>query len=229
VLEAVCADPARPAFQCAAATLRVTLPGTGELATLTSRPGLELRTPGTVPVAADGNLWVTGRLPGTDRFSGAGRLGAAASADGGRTWSVVELPEPPGPNITRVDISVSGDTLYAIEIGDLPATVDGLIAIFRSDDGGRNWRQTWQSDGVREPRAAVGAVVATTDGRLLVNSAPDGMFVSTDGGASFVPMGQAGVARWTRVGYVVAPTGPSPLFMLSWNGVDWREIAISPS
>jgi photosystem II stability/assembly factor-like uncharacterized protein len=129
-----------------------------------------------------------------------------------------------------VDISAGGDALYAIGTGDLPGTDHGLVAIFRSDDGGRTWRQSWQGDGVREPRSAVGAAVATTDGRLMVNSLPDSMFVSTDGGANFVPMGNAaGSVRWTRIGYIMRPAGLSNVVQLSWNGVDWRAITVTPS
>ncbi|HEU5475127.1 MAG TPA: hypothetical protein VFV67_31160 [Actinophytocola sp.] len=219
VLDVVCPQPLTEAFQCAAATPVVTLPGTGELAELTGRPPLELKNPRRVPATADGNLWMSGLVPGT------GRWAVAVSADAGRTWSVAELPDQGQLPVTSVEVSVGGDTVFAIarhEIGT-------LRAIYASTDGGRSWRLTRRSGDGRQPVTIAGEAIATADGLLIINTTPDAAFSSRDQGTSFQPAVTPGIARWTRTGYVVGPAGSPEVFRMSWNGLDWRKLTITGS
>ncbi|HEU5475128.1 MAG TPA: hypothetical protein VFV67_31165 [Actinophytocola sp.] len=219
LLELVCPRPYGLPYPCEAATPVVTLPGTGELAELTNRPPLELKDARQVPVTADGNLWVSGLLPGTERWA------VAASADAGRTWSVTELADLDRMPVTSVEVSVGGDTVFAIA----RAEIDILRAISVSTDGGRSWRQTrqtWMNSDGRQPLSITGEPIATTDGRLIINARLEEAFVSTDQGASFQPTDAPRLVRWTRAGYLAGPDPSSEVFRMSWNGVDWREFTI---
>lgn len=221
VLDLRCADPAVPAPACTRATPVVTMPGTGRLAALSGGPPLDLRYPHTVPVAADGSLWVYGLVPGSDRWA------VAASGDSGRTWSVSELPEHRGPPITRLEISVGPDATYAVAVGQLPGITDGLIAIFRSTDG-RTWRQTWSGVPDREPSSITGAAVATADRRLIIHTESEVPYVSEDGGQTFdpAPVMPGSQVRWTRIGYLAATFDPSTVYRASTDGTHWREITV---
>ncbi|HEV2780142.1 MAG TPA: hypothetical protein VGX25_12185 [Actinophytocola sp.] len=223
VLDDVC-DTA----DCGRTSVVVTLPYSGRLARLTSQPPLDRMVLDRVSAAVDGSWWVSGLVPD------AGRWALAVSRDAGRSWSDTELPDHEGEPFAEVRVSVGPDAVYAVGVGRVgPEDEDGLIAIFRSADGGRSWAQTWRADGVRYPRTIGGAAVAAADGSLTVYSAAGVPYASSDGGRSFTPITPAGptehafAPRWTRGGYLAAKGAPlSIAYRQSRDGVSWREFAV---
>jgi hypothetical protein len=177
--------------------------------------------PGASP-AADGNWWVSGTVPNT------GRWAVAVSRDAGRNWSVHQLPERPGQAVSNVKISVGPRAVYALALGPLPNVDNGLVAVFRSTDGGVSWEQTWQAAAGREPRSLVGVAVAASDGSLLVHTELSEPYVSTDGGVSFVAgPATTSTMEWTRAGYLYRPiAGPFNAYRLSRDGMHWTNLTI---
>jgi photosystem II stability/assembly factor-like uncharacterized protein len=105
--------------------------------------------------------------------------------------------------------------------------MNGLLAIFRSTDGGRTWAQTWQAGRGQEPRSNAGVAVARADGTLTVIAESGVLYTSSDGGATFTsgPSTQVSV-EWGRGGYLAHHTYPSNLFLWSPNGVSWTEFVV---
>lgn len=101
------------------------------------------------------------------RLLGVDTTGFVASADGGRTWTRLGMPE-------------------TFPLTALAATPDGRVvfagspdALFRSDDGGRSWGATGYS-------GSAFAIAATADGRTVaVVSRETDYFRSLDGGMTW--------------------------------------------
>lgn len=100
----------------------------------------------------------------TTRLLGIDLNGLVASTDGGRTWTTLGVP--PGLPVMSLVATPDGRTVYV-------GTGDG---VFRSDDGGANWKATGY------PGQAF-ALATTPDGRTvgLVDRATE-FFRSSDGG-----------------------------------------------
>jgi hypothetical protein len=200
--------------------LLVLLPDSGRSATLANQPPLTETRPGAVP-AADGAWWVSGRDPAT------GQWAVSVSRDDGRTWSTGLLPTFTGTPYGAPSITTGPGTAYATVSGERRNVMNGLLAIFRSTDGGRTWQQTWQAMRGREPRSISGVAVAGTDGTLGVITESGVLYSSSDGGATFTsgPAAKAFV-EWSRGGYFARHTYPSNLFLWSPNGVSWTEFVV---
>jgi photosystem II stability/assembly factor-like uncharacterized protein len=101
------------------------------------------------------------------RLLGVDTTGLVASADGGRTWAMLGMPE-------------------TFPLTALAATPDGRVvfagspdALFRSDDGGRSWRATGYS-------GSAFAIATTADGRTVaVVSRETEFFRSSDAGTNW--------------------------------------------
>ncbi|RJL24416.1 WD40/YVTN/BNR-like repeat-containing protein [Bailinhaonella thermotolerans] len=213
VLTAVCGDQGcgRPL---------VLLPESGARAPLASLPALtDWRVSQGVP-AADGTWWAAGRRPGSREWSLAG------SRDSGRTWSVRPLPGLTG-NVFGVSVSAGPSATYAVVRGELPGeqVKNGLLAIYRSADGGRTWERTWRHRPGVAPLSSLGAGIAAADGRLMIAGEDRRVHTSRDGGRSFTASGPADVAgwvSWTRAGYL---NQDGDRLRLSADGLTWRDIA----
>jgi photosystem II stability/assembly factor-like uncharacterized protein len=215
--------------QCAVVTtvcrrlgrILVMLPDSGRSAALANPPPLQQLSPGTVP-AADGGWWVSGRDPAT------GRLAIAMSRDAGRTWSVGPLPDFDGTPAGGLSITAGANAVYATAVSRLPSGGTGLLAIFRSTDGGRSWERTWQAAGTREPRTINGVAVAAEDGKLVVATESGTTYVSTDGGRTFQwNKDVLGHVEWSRGGYFVSTTYPSNVYSWSPDGVYWLRYTVT--
>jgi photosystem II stability/assembly factor-like uncharacterized protein len=125
------------------------------------------------------------------------------SADDGRTWTALGVPLSDGLVAETIDVAPSG-RIY-VSGKHWPTQV---AALERSDDGGATWmRQPIDAAGAAVPFIA--AVDKTNADRVYVrtsDSASDGVFVTSDGGAT-----------WTRVftgsggllGFALSPDGTS--------------------
>jgi hypothetical protein len=220
-LSASCARLVVGGQRCAERGFAVTLPGSGRSALLASRPPLTAMVAGAVPTE-DGSWWVAGRDQKTDRW------GLAVSRDDGRTWTtaVLALREPVDQG--GWSVNSHGDTLYATAIGALPDTSKGLLAIFRSTDGGRGWQQTWRPAGDEQPRRVFASTVVGADGTLTICTPDNTMYVSRDGGATFTATKAryGGYAVRSRIGYLAAAASPAEGIVASADGVHWRELDV---
>lgn len=207
------------AYESCDSAVTVILPDTGRSARLVNAPRLARPTAGTVPPDG-GRWWVAGRDLRTHLWA------LAVSADNGRTWTVTRVPWPGAPPDLGWAVADRGTELVAIATGRVdPTGVLGLLAIFRSGDGGRTWTKTRGP----LPGSVAGTPVVAADGALLVNTQDGQALRSSDGGRTFVPVAPAyrGVAFWSRSGYVAA-SGPDHPLQFSSDGIHWRDLRLSP-
>ncbi|HEU5475129.1 MAG TPA: hypothetical protein VFV67_31170 [Actinophytocola sp.] len=217
VLSTRCAVATRPCVEPDGVV--VLLPETGHAATLANPPPLLEPNPGAVP-AADGGWWVSGRDPASDGWA------VAVSRDGGRTWSVGLVPEFTGVPFAGPTITTGAGVAYATFTGARRNVNNGLLAIFRSTDGGQTWEQTYQRSRL-EPRSVAGVAVAAADGTLVVFTESGTQFNSADGGRTFTGGKEVlGHVEWARGGYFARHSYPSNMYFWSPNGVYWTQFLI---
>jgi photosystem II stability/assembly factor-like uncharacterized protein len=129
--------------------------------------------------------WRGERKPWTI-ISGAREGGVYKSTDGGDSWTVLGngLPTGPGELFGKTDLAVSRsnpDVVYVLI--EAPEPRDGL---YRSDDGGRSWRQVSSLDALTARAFYYTNVdVDPTDPETVWVNAHVPLFRSTDGGASW--------------------------------------------
>ncbi|MPZ84350.1 MAG: hypothetical protein GEV28_29730 [Actinophytocola sp.] len=211
-------------WQCDETGVDVVLPGSGEPARLANPPRLDEPQPGPI-TTRDGRWWVVGRQPGTRQWA------AAVSDDEGRTWVISPLGFAGTPAQEGWSVVSAGDTLYASAVGMQIADRYGMLAVLRSDDGGRSWERTWQWDEDAMPRDTLGQPVGLPDGSLMINAkgGKGRTFVSEDGGRTFTEVKRRynGGAFWTRAGYAAWPADmPNDKFQFSADGEHWRDMTI---
>jgi hypothetical protein len=169
---------------------------------------------------ASGRHWATG----VDRHTG--RWTIAVTDNGGTTWLTTPVSVPGEPSMNDAWAVVEADgVMYATMQGSIAKGPFGLLAVFRSTDGGATWTNTWRATADTVLQAMLGTPVATADGRLLVYSAATGTHESRDG-ASFTKAAHQlpGEVEWTRAGYVAKGDGHG--YAVSRDGIEWREFTI---
>jgi hypothetical protein len=208
----MCVDPA-PDCELG---LGSTVAATGSAVSTPTQPQLTEPEPGRT-ATADGSWWTVGRDAAT------GGWALAVSGNDGATWSTSVLAVPGKPNPTGGWHVVESDgVMYATVAGAVDGGPYGLLAVFRSTDGGMSWTRTWAGSDLA---GAVGSPVLTSDGRLLVYSASLGTFESTDGvtfrrSARQLP----GAVKWTRAGYLLWES--EGRYQVSTDGVRWRKFTV---
>jgi hypothetical protein len=168
-----------------------------------------------------GHFWAAG----VDRRTG--RWAISVTSNGGTTWSTTPVAIPGEPSMNDAWAVVEADgVLYATLQGSIAKGPFGLLAVFRSTDGGATWTNPWRATQDTVLQAVLGSPVATADGRLLVYSATTGTHESRDGGRTFTRSGQRlpGEVQWTRGGYV-AERGQHA-YAVSADGIRWRDFRI---
>lgn len=168
-----------------------------------------------------GHFWAAG----VERSTGHWAL--SVSADSGATWSTTPVTIPGEPALNDAWAVVEADgVLYATLQGSIAKGPFGLLAVFRSDDGGVTWTNTWRATPKTVVQAMLGSPVATADGRLLVYTTTTGTHESRDG-RTFTRARQQvpGEVQWTRGGYV-AKRG-AHAYAVSRDGTNWRDFEIS--
>jgi photosystem II stability/assembly factor-like uncharacterized protein len=125
--------------------------------------------------------------------------GTYRSDDGGASWSEITAGLPSDFGYAIACDPVDPDTVYQVpeSSAHLRATVDGRLRVFRSTDGGRNWRSA--SDGLPQQHAYVTVLREAletdpgTPGRLALGTSSGHVFVTTNHGghwslaAEFLP------------------------------------------
>lgn len=201
--------------------LVVIRPDSGRIATLRTPPTLTNLRPA-VSLAVGGAWWVSGKNAG-------GQQELAVSRDAGATWTATVLPNAPA-DAFWVSVTAQGSTVYATVTGQLPDVKNGLVAIYRSTDGGKQWEQTWRAVTEHEPRSIGGVAIAATDGSLMVNTEIGVPYRSMDGGRTFEQLKGAtavGYVRLIKPGYLISPVIlTKPVLRLSADGLHWQEISV---
>lgn len=176
--------------------------------------------PGRYPTPS-GVYWAVGR-------DQAGHWAVSVTDRKAAAWTTTPLDVPGAiepPNAWSV---VEGDgSLYLTAVGSIGGGTTKLLAVYRSKDRGRTWTQTRRAQDTGAQMSMYGTPVATSDGRLLVNSLPEGTLESRDGGATFTRAAHQlpGSPEWTPAGYVIQLLPTS--YEVSWNGRDWRRFEVS--
>ncbi len=167
-----------------------------------------------------GHYWAAG----VARSSG--HWAISVTSDGGRSWQTTRVSLPGEPAMVDPwSVVENGDVMYATVQGSIAKGPYGLLAVFRSTDGGATWTNTWRATPTTVLQAMLGSAVATDDGRLLVYSTTTGTHESTDG-RTFTrsEVTVPGEVQWTRGGYV-AQRGPHA-YAMSADGITWRNFEI---
>jgi len=113
------------------------------------------------------------------------------SVDQGRSWTVHETPVRAGNASSGIFSLAFRDANDGITIGGdykHPEQFDQIAA--RTTDGGRSW-STVRGPGPRGYRSCV-VIAPDTDGKTVIAVGPSGSDFSTDGGASWQPLGELG-------------------------------------
>ncbi|MCU0294064.1 MAG: hypothetical protein MUF10_19120, partial [Thermoanaerobaculaceae bacterium] len=139
----------------------------------------------------------------------ADECGRGRSTDGGRTWRTVNS-WPDCPNSIAMFLHPTmPQTLFRVE-------GTGYGRLCRSDDCGDSWRSCYA--GARFSHIAFDP----TNPDVLYGSAETGVLKSSDGGASWAPLG-TGLA--TQPGpLTVVPTSPLTLFVVGLDGSVYRSV-----
>ncbi len=155
--------------------------------------------------------------------------GVYLTTTGGETW--VPVVDNQGQPITSVEFATSNPNV---------AYAGGDNAVYRSEDGGRTWRQTiggaWGPPGARVGFPIDFQVDPRDANRLFANAYGGGNFVTTDGGQTWQIASQ-GYTGAEMNAVVVDPTDPATVyagarsgFFKSWNGgATWQPINFPPA
>ncbi|MFE9764979.1 WD40/YVTN/BNR-like repeat-containing protein [Streptomyces sp. NPDC005808] len=210
---------------CEASRLLVVLPGSGRFEVLANQPPLAgvLRPAGQT---AGGLLFASG----TDPSSGLPAL--AVSEDRGRTWRPARLTDS-DKHGWGIRVVSSGDVLYAIQSGSLPAeegVKNGLRALHRSTDGGHTWERVWRYRKGVNPLSTVGDPVAAADGSLTIHGEMGGVWRSTDGGRSFAEArgsyALGGSVIVTPLGFLAGDSFGIGSYRISADGIHWHSFVL---
>jgi hypothetical protein len=220
-LISTCAKLVGGGTQCAEQGVAVLLPGSGESALLANRPRLTAMSAGP-DALANGQWWMVGRDPKTNKWA------LAISGDDGRTWTTRLLNITASVDPFGWSVDSSGDALYATAIGPRSNTSNGLMAIFRSTDGGRSWERTWNPVGEQTPRRVFGNTVVAEDGTLTINATDGKAYVSRDDGRTFSEIEPrfGDYAFWIGTGYLAVDVDSGREVDYSKDGVHWRKVKI---
>ncbi|MEV6398288.1 exo-alpha-sialidase [Streptomyces sp. NPDC051907] len=208
---------------CAKSRIVAVMPDTGQLRALAAQPPLRgpMEPAGDLP---DGSRWVSGLDPET------GAPALAVTRDGARSWTTASLPGAPRSGWSLRVASGKG-VVYAAQPGGLPAAErvkNGLLAVYRSTDDGATWAKVWTFRKGREPRSILGGLIAAQDGSVTVHG-EHGVHRSTDGGRTFRPAGDGGLAGsvgWTPLGYLWSDSYGHGRYRLSADGVRWQAFTL---
>jgi photosystem II stability/assembly factor-like uncharacterized protein len=198
------------------------------------------------PQAPD-TLWVGTGEPNSSRSSYSG-LGMFVSRDGGKTFEHAGLTDADRIARVRVDPNDSQRVFAAVQ-GPL-YTPGGKRGIFRTDDGGRNWKQVLAGDG--EWTGAIDLIFDPRDSKIVyaamwersrrpwnfVEGGPgSGVYKSTDGGDNWTrlsgfPKGE----HVGRIGLAISPANPDRIYAsidnqepLPENLIDLGDRPLSPA
>ncbi len=184
--------------------------------------------------------------------------GMYKSTDGGRTWKHLGLDD--AEQIAQIVVDPHDPNRVLVAVLGHPYGPNATRGVFRSTDGGRTWdkvlykgENTGAIDLVLDPASAdtVFAVLwaarqqpwETANANSLTLSADNGLYRSTDGGATWAPFGTGlptaadGVGRIglgtcraePHVMYAVAPDGrASGLYRSDDGGATWRLVNRDP-
>lgn len=194
-------------------------PDPGRTAPAPSQPPLIEPVAGRAATAG-GHFWAAG----VERTTG--RWALSVSGDGGVTWATTPVTLPGDPAMTDAWAMVEADgVLYATAQGSIAKGPYGLLAVFRSGDGGVTWANTWRATPKTVLQAMLGSPVATDDGRLLVYTTTTGTHESRDGRTFTQARTQLpGAVQWTRGGYVAERGGHA--YAVSRDGITWWDFDI---
>ena len=203
--------PAEPAPEPASEPAPLTPePSTPEAAAPTSAEGSAPppATPSAPPAASPG--WALFSPPGDFWAITAGEGGAVLLAssrgsgllsfDGGRNWNAVDWPGD-----ARLRAAVSSNGLYILVAGIGALAGFDYTAVWSTDAG-----LTWTDSG-----RSVQAVVAQAQALFLAAGSPDGLFSTSDGGASGPVLIPKSDPNFDPVDIAVNPRNPDDIVLLS--------------
>jgi hypothetical protein len=148
--------------------------------------------PGESAFAASGTcLVVQGSRNAWFGSGGGPRARVFRSADQGLTWSVADTPIQAGTASAGIFSLAFDDARHGIAVGgDYRKEREAGENLATTADGGRTWAVPGPAR-LRAYRSAV-AYIPGSNGRRLIAVGPSGSDLSTDGGATWAPIGDAG-------------------------------------
>jgi photosystem II stability/assembly factor-like uncharacterized protein len=184
-------------------------------------------------------VWVGTGEPNIFRSSQAG-IGVFKSADGGKTWAHMGLPDT--NTISRIVVHPTNPDIVYVAAGGHEWTKNAERGVFKTTDGGKSWDrvyyindETGAYDLVMDPRSSDTLYAAMwqrtrkkwNDPRTEANSTGSGIFKTTDGGKSWTPVNQGlpEPKHRGRIGIDLCLTNPDTLYAL----VDNYEISRQPT
>ena len=169
---------------------------------------------------ASGQALLSLAVGGGAVYAGFTGAGVWKSVDGGASWSQTGKGNPTDPGnpgiaeVIAVDPSVP-TTLYA-----------GNWGLFKSTDGGSNWRNVLNADG------QIWSVAVDPKSPGTVFAAGTGVYKSTDAGGTWAPVGN-GLGGFAVASIAIDPNATSTLYAGTWQdglfkstdgGASWRLI-----
>jgi photosystem II stability/assembly factor-like uncharacterized protein len=148
-------------------------------------------------------MWEAGRTPWSMTSGGPGS-GLYKSTDGGATWKEVKGNGWPETVLGKIGVSVSGANPNRVYV--IMEALEEFGGLYRSDDGGENWKQMTSDHRLRHRPwyyTHVTAHPANADTVYVLNVS---LYKSTDGGKNFEPVG--GIPHGDHHGLWIDPDDP---------------------
>ena len=147
------------------------------------------------------------------------RSGVYKSTDGGRSWEWKRNGFPPvnkygfSAMVSKVVIDpLNPEVIYAA-IGRLGKTRSGQGAIYRSMDGGENWKQIVLSGQLEEDMPIYDLAINANDSRFMLIASPNGVFLSEDGGETWVTANRGLPLHHRTLKLAQSPSDPNVVYV----------------
>jgi photosystem II stability/assembly factor-like uncharacterized protein len=148
-------------------------------------------------------MWEAGRTPWSMTSGGPGS-GLYKSTDMGATWKKIEGNGWPEGVLGKIGVSVSGGDPNRVYV--ILEALEEKGGVYRSDDGGANWRQMTDDHRLRHRPWYYTHVTADTKDPETVFVLNVGLYKSIDGGKNFSPVG--GLPHGDHHGMWIDPHNP---------------------
>lgn len=194
----------------------------GSWTTLAAPAGV---TPSALMSGPDGRWWLVGTR-GSAIVTG-------PTPDSGRSWSLSTVATKPSRSVFAYQLVFADPSVVWLEvIGQHPDedVKNGLLAIHRSEDGGRSWHPVWTAAARTEPRTQNGAALGGADSLQLCTELAAPYRIDAAGRATQLGAGCTAESFRERTawGFLEHTSGATSPGRTSTDGVHWATLPLLP-